>query len=536
MTPQIISTARWRVGLCAFVCLAVLVAAGPVRAAEPSSDAAAADARMIERIDGLMSTAWKSAGVEPAPPASDAEFLRRVYLDLTGRIPRVSEARQFLEDSSADKRSRLIEELLLHPSHASHLADVWFQFLLPDTANVSAAAGASDAFEGWLRNRFAQNQSYAETVRELLLATGRPDDSGPALYYTALELKPEKVAASTSRAFLGVQIQCAECHNHPFEKWTQRDFWGYAAFFARVAQQPDQQTMRVALVRDQSAGEVMLPNSKEVVRPRFLLGEADVEDTEQTRRMKLAAWMTSSTNPYFARAAVNRIWSQMFGRGLIDPPDDMRADQAARLADVLKDLSNYFVETDYDVRRLFRVLAGTRAYQLSSQHPESGERPPDLFAEMQLKVLSAEQLYACVAIATCRPYDAILSTVPSSMARRAMTDRDTFVASYRAPSGSATEYLAGIPQALMLLNGRLVDDATAIERSDILVSLEAPFLTDTERIETLFLATLSRRPSPEISRQFEEYVATQSTAEGRRHALGNILWALLNSAEFAMNH
>lgn len=519
------------------VCLALGLLIGLPNRLVRADDEATVDARMRRRVDSLLSAAWKEASVIPASPASDAELVRRAYLDLTGRIPRVSEARTFLEDQSADKRSRLVEQLLQSSSYPSHLADVWKQFLLPDMAEAAALRG-SDAFENWLRNNFAENRSYAEMVRELLLATGNPSDSGPALFYTALELKPEKIAASTSRAFLGIQIQCAECHNHPFDKWTKRDFWGYAAFFARLAPSPERGRgmMPAALVRERESGEVMLPNSKEVVLPRYLRGDVATEEKGRTRREHLAAWMTSPSNPYFAKAAVNRVWSQLFGRGLIDPPDDMRADQAPRLAAVLDELSAYFVSTNYDLRRLYRVLAQTSAYQLASEEGSLSERPPELFAAMSLKVLSAEQLYNCLATATCRPYDNILTSVPSSAARRAMTNRNAFVNSFRAPPGGPTEYQGGIPQALMLLNGRLTDDATDLERSDILVSLEAPFLTDRERVETLFLATLSRLPSPEIGKKFESHIAAQTTPEGKRRALGNILWALLNSAEFAVNH
>jgi hypothetical protein len=181
------------------------------------------------------------------------------------------------------------------------------------------------------------------------------------------------------------------------------------------------------------------------------------------------------------------------------------------------------------------VLATTDAYQLASEET-SGQRPPELFAAMPLKVLTAEQLYTCVSVATWRPYDKILASAASSNARRALTNRAAFVNSFRAPTTGPTEYLAGIPQALKLLNGRLVDDATALERSDILAALDAPFLTDRDRVETLFLATLSRPPSPEIGQKFIAYVAAHPEAEAKRRALGNILWALLNSAEFAVNH
>jgi hypothetical protein len=185
---------------------------------------------------------------------------------------------------------------------------------------------------------------------------------------------------------------------------------------------------------------------------------------------------------------------------------------------------------------MLRILASTNAYGLASGKDEEHDRPADLFASMQLKMLTAEQLYNCVAVATCRPYDNVLSSVPSSMARRAMTNRTSFVNRFQSPSGRPTEYLAGIPQALMLLNGKLVDDATDLERSDILVSLEAPFFTDRERVETLFLATLSHEPSPEMREKFEAYVSSHESADAKRKALGDVLWALLNSAEFAMNH
>jgi hypothetical protein len=251
--------------------------------------------------------------------------------------------------------------------------------------------------------------------------------------------------------------------------------------------------------------------------------------------MLLADWMTSRSNPYFARAAVNRVWSQLFGRGLVDPPDDLRDDQRSRVPRLLDELATWFADANYDLRRLYRVLALTEAYQRASGEGLA-ERPPDLFAAMPLKVLTAEQLYACVSIATCRPYDKILASVPASSARRAMTNRTAFVNSFRAPSTGPTEYLAGIPQALKLLNGRLIDDATDLERSDLLTALEAPFLTDHDRVETLFLATLSRRPSPEMAQKFESYVTGHPKPDEKRRALGNVLWALLNSAEFAVNH
>jgi uncharacterized protein DUF1553/uncharacterized protein DUF1549 len=334
---------------------------------------------------------------------------------------------------------------------------------------------------------------------------------------------------------LGIQLQCAECHNHPFDKWTQKDFWGYAAFFARLSRQ-SQETMPASFVSEAAAGEVTLPNSKEVVPPRYLLGAPASDADGRTRRALLAEWMTTASNPYFARSAVNRVWAQLFGRGLIDPPDDMRAAPDVRLGSLLDALAAYFVRTNYDLRRLVRVLGTTHAYQLASDERSSGEHPPELFAAMAIKVLNAEQLYACLTVAANRPYDNVLASVPSTRARRALTNRMAFVNAFRAPAGSPTEYLTGMPQALMLLNGKIVDDATDPERSDVIASLEAPFLTDRDRLETLFMATLSRPPSKETREKLESQLAVQPSPEAKRRALGNILWALLNSAEFAVNH
>lgn len=531
------------VGICAVVAFGhaaeAHLTAGERSAVTPSTADAftgvsSDDAKMISLIDKTLSDAWQADAVVPAERSSDAEFLRRAFLDLTGRIPRVSETRTFLDDAAPNKREQLIGDLLERPGHPSHLADVWCRFLLPDTAAVNQIDG-SNAFESWMRNRFAENRSYAEIVRELLLATGEPNESGPVLFYTSLELKPEKVAASTSRAFLGIQIQCAQCHNHPFDKWTQNDFWGYAAFFARISPQSTQ-AGRQGTVRDSTTGEVMLPDSDEVVAPRFLLGKDAIKQNERSRRQLLAEWMTAPENPYFAKAAVNRIWAQLFGHGIIDPPDDMNEANAPRFGLLLDELAGYFASTNYDVRRFYQLLTMTNAYQLSSEHLSENDRPAGLFASMQLKMLTAEQLYNCVSVATCRPYDDVLASVPSSRAKRAMTNRGTFVDKFRAPTGNPTEYRSGIPQALMLLNGKLVDDATDLDRSDILVSLQAPFFTDDERVETLFLATLSRRPSAEMQQNFADYIAACRSEEEKQTALGNILWALLNSAEFAMNH
>ena len=235
---------------------------------------------MSQRIDEQLAALWLAQGIHPVGPSSDAEFMRRVYLDLTGRIPTVSEVHEFLDDQSPDRREQLVDRLLAHRDHATHLAAVWRQILIPDDVDLSRYGGAAK-FEEWLAERFAANVPYDQIVRELLLAEGRVSESGPLLFYAALRLNPEELAARTSRAFLGVRMECAQCHNHPFdEAISQHDFWSFAAFFARISRPRGKMEMTspVLAVRDNRQGDVMIPESDEVVPPRLPKTAADLED------------------------------------------------------------------------------------------------------------------------------------------------------------------------------------------------------------------------------------------------------------------
>jgi hypothetical protein len=484
-----------------------------------------------------MAAEWRVASVTPAAPASDAEFLRRVYLDLTGRIPTVPQVRAFLADDSADRRAALIDELLETPEYAAHRANQWRRFLLPEGVDLGRFGGTA-VFERWLREQFAANVSYDVLVTRLLLACGRVNETGPVLYYTALELKPEEIATSTARSFLGTRLDCAQCHDHPFDHWTQDEFWGYAAFFAQISR-PDAEMENVSTVLrviDANKGEVTLPETETVVPPSFPFPIAEIaaisESTgadgltadDPSRRSQLASWLTSPENPYFAQATVNRVWSQLFGRGFVEPVDDMGGHNAATLPRLLDELADYFTRTGFDLRQLTRAVTHCRAYQLSSATENDDLMSELLFARMGIKVLSAEQLYDCLAVVTLENSDD---------ADRARVD---FLRKVRTSSGGSRDYEAGIPQALTLMNGARMARATDPAASGLLRSLEAPFYTDTDRIETLYLATLSRPPGDVERASFTDYVATATSGDARRQAYGDLLWALLNCAEFTLNH
>lgn len=513
----------------------LLVYAGfglPVRAEENPGEpgAAALRAAIVSRIDEVVNARIKAEGYEPAARASDEEFLRRVYLDLTGVIPRVSEARGFLKDEREDKRARLIDQLLDSPAHATHLANTWRNIMLPGGMNLEQINNVVGV-QNWLRQRFVENLRYDNFVSELLVATDG-DDVGPALYYTSLELAPEKLAGSTARIFLGLQIECAECHDHPFDQWKQKDFWGYAAFFARLRQPNGNNPGMQARLVDLNEGEVKLPDSGETVLPKYPAGPTP-EDFG-TRREQLAIWMASRDNPYLPRAGVNRVWWHLFGRGIVEPVDDLGPQNPPSHPELFAELTEYFVRIGFDLRELYRTIANSETYQRTSVWTAEPAPPPELYVHMPLKTLSAEQLYDSV--------NRVLHRKPQSMMpgvniASPLLDpqRQAFIAKVQSQGRSPQDYQAGVLQALALLNGADLAEATDPVRGPLLGSLEAPFLNDDDRLRTLFLAALARQPTDEELTLCRDQLARYSESD-RAKAYSDVLWALLNSAEFGLNH
>ena len=508
------------------ICLVTLALTSVSRADDANAERRA---EFIQRIDALLAERWQEAGIESAQPSSDSEFVRRVYLDLTGVIPRVSEVREFLDNKRPDKREQLIERLLASPRYPTHMANTWRQIMIPgglDLEQLQNVAGV----QNWLRKQFAQNMRYDRIVSDFLVATGG-GDAGPALFYTSLDVKPEKLAASTARIFLGLQIECAECHPHPFDHWTQQDFWGYAAFFAQLEQSENRRGPADVGLVDLDTGDVTLPDSDTVVLPRYPDGNAVDADAGGTRRVQLAIWMASRDNPYLPKAAVNRVWSHLFGRGLIEPVDDIGEHNPPSHPKLFDELTDYFVATDFNVQELLRTLTNTKAYQLSSRL--EGEPPAsDLFASMAIKTMTAEQLYDSLdRIAGGRPAD-----IPNFFQIRSRLfdqRRLAFIGKMQMQGGNATEFDAGVLQALTLLNGSNVNVASQADQSGVLIALDSPLFNEEERIETLFLGTLSRKPTEDEAGLFIGHI---KDSQNGSQAIGDVLWALLNSAEFALNH
>jgi hypothetical protein len=346
-----------------------------------AADSPAAEARALAgRIDHWIGARW-AARVRPVPRADDAEFIRRVYLDLAGRIPSILEVRDFLDDDRPDKRHIWVDRLLAADSYARHFTNVWRGAWLPEPPNELADAFVP-TFDDWLRERLKENAGYDALVREVVQGS-----SGAIAFSQANEQKAENLAGSTARLFLGVNLGCAQCHAHPFARWSRNQFWEYAAFFAGA--DPERQ--------GRGRPEIEIPNTGRTVRARFLDGKELPATAGADPRAALAAWMTAADNPFFARAAVNRVWSYFFGVGLVEPVDDLGGQNPPSHPELLDELARQFAAHRYDLKFLIRAIVASRAYQLTST--VAGGEPADerLFARMPLRGLSAEQLFDSIA-------------------------------------------------------------------------------------------------------------------------------------------
>ena len=525
-------------------CLA-LAAGLDARAADaarkpPEASKASRDARALaSKIDRLLSEKWAEAKVVPVGPADDAEYLRRLCLDLVGKIPTASEAREFLDDPAPDKRARLVERLLDSPTYTARATDFWRQLLLPEADTEGQARFAAPAFEAWLRKKVVEDAGYDKMVREILTArlgarNANPSSTraepSPAAFYIAKEGKPENLAAGASRVFLGVRLECAQCHNHPFAKWKREEFWGLAAFFAGVQKQgPDDGMGAIREVANRR--ELAIPGTDKIVKAGFLDGPPPVWKARAEPREVLADWITSPRNPFFARAAANRSWARFFGTGIVDPVDDMGGENVPSHPELLDVLADEFAAHDFELKFLIRALTATRAYGLTSAIDRPEPTPPYLFSAMSVRGLSAGQLYSSLAQATGVRDGADPYLMDAGGAR------GRFIDLFANRDERPTEAQTSILQALTLMNGQIVAGATSLESGDTLGAVaEAPYLDTAGRVEELYLAALTRRPRPDESALLVGYVEKAGTPEGRSKALADVFWAILNGPEFKHNH
>ncbi len=494
------------------------------------------DAAALARlIDGEIDKTLAAAKVAASPLCSDEEFVRRVYLDVTGVIPTGDQAKAFLDSKEADKRAKLIDTLLASPNFGKRLADVWVPKLFPrDSANRFVLR---DPLVKWLTDKFNANTPWNQFVFDLVTATGSVEDNAGVTFFLA-NRSVDKLTDGVTQHFLGVQLQCAQCHNHPFTDWKQTEYWGMAEFFARVQPQNpknankggDNTKIGVQEGPNRSKAKDFFPESVKAVAPKFLGGPAPKIDPSQPARPILARWMTSPDNPFFSKAIVNRTWAMLFGGGFVNPIDDMHDKNDPSHPALLDAMARDFARNGFDLKFLYKSILLSRAYQRTSKPTGGNEADEELFSHMTVKVLTPEQLFDSLTQATGAAQQLAERRVKNPMAKgQPNGPRDQFVNFFLAGAESftATEYEAGIPQALRLMNSRQYSGNPASLRLYATTARDEPKAV----IERMYLATLSRRPTAAELARLTDYVQKAGTqVEG----YGDVLWAILNSSEFTM--
>jgi hypothetical protein len=491
-------------------------------------------------IDRLVWSRLAALRIQPSDPASDSEFLRRAYLDVTGSLPSSDQARAFLEGSrrgAGDARARLIDELLERPEYVDFWALKWADILRVDK-NELGAKGAY-AFYRWLRKAVAENMPYDRFVGEIVTASGSSSENGAVNLFRVLK-KPEEAASSVSQVFLGVRIECAQCHHHPFEKWSQDDYYGMVGFFTGLKTKADGQ--HSVLLTGGGGGEATHPRTGKPVPPHPLGGEpADLTGITD-RRQRLAEWMASPGNRFLSRMLVNRVWSHFLGRGIVDPVDDFRDTNPPSNPELLDALAKDFVTGGYDVKRLIRAIMGSRVYQLSSRSNPTNAGDEQSFSRAYPKRLMAEVLMDAVASATGVPPE--LPGLPPGTRAVQVWDSDwsTQWQSYflnvfgrparTHPCECERSQEPSIVQVLHLMNAPEIQAQIAGRRGRARILAESG-RTPKQIVEELFLAAHARPPTPS---EEAEALKTFERAGDRSRAAEDILWALMNTVEFVFNH
>jgi hypothetical protein len=499
-------------------------------------------------VDKFARKKWQELGIVPSDLGGDEQFLRRVYLDLTGSLPKPADVKAFLADTDKDKRDKLIDRLLETPEYSYMFANKWADVLRVKRRNQPDRAAGTFAFHSWIRESIAKDKPYDQFVREILAATGDESQAPPTVWYKELQ-DPQQFVDDTAQVFLGLRIACAQCHHHPYEKWSQDDYWGLAAFFGRVgrknAQIPgglgNQQSQR-QVIFNRPNGNVINKRTQQAAKIQPLDGQPMEIASEDEPRHKLVDWMANKDNQFFARAVANRYWAHFFGRGIVDPIDDMRVTNPPTNPELLDALAKELVDSKFSLKHLVKVIVKSRTYQLSSAPNEFNKHDKQSFARFYPRRMSAEVLYDAVSQVTNTP--AAFGGLPTDKhsPNRAIMLPDEAFQSYfldvfgRPQRISACECErvseANLAQALHLLNSQEIQDKLTRggARADLLAKDPR---TDAEKVDELFLWAFSRLPSAEHRQVALEHINRHQM--NKKQAYENLLWALINTKEFVFN-
>jgi len=532
-------------------------------------------------VDQLVFDKLKRMQIAPSDLCSDSEFLRRVSYDLIGLPPTPDEIRKFLADTRGDKRARVIDELLDRPEHAEYWALKWTD-LFKLRFEALGDRGTWGLYRH-VRDRIAANERFDKFVFELLTAEGSTSERPAANYYRVFA-NSDEASEATVQIFFGIRLLCAKCHDHPFEKWVQKDYYGMSAFFTQLGSKPGGRRGDTVVFRNDVAPRSRHPNTGEVLLPKFLDANPVDPKSDQDAREDLARWLTSRENPFFAKATVNRLWSHLFGKGIIDPVDDIRSSNPPSNGPLLDALIKDFVGHDFDVRHILRVMLNSRTYQLSARTNSTNADDTSNFSHRLPRRLSAEQLLDTLSQATgikqgfrSRYGEATIAIPAGGLRAGQLPDKQLTAETldlFGRPKGESScacerHEEASMTQALHLINGSSVAERIQSPSSAVARIVQKPKISDEQIVEELYLLSLCRLPSAtEIAAMKKHFLAADEREDrvvdvayvlalGRRPAKSEVeafrkrypatltekqkaaqdaIWVLFNTREFLFNH
>ena len=505
---------------------------------------------IIKYINQQLAQGWKDNEVSPSPVAEDDEWLRRLYLDLLGHIPPGEVVDTFLKDRDPAKRSKMIETLLEDPSYVRHWTTTWTNLSIGRRSQADEVSRLG--MERFYREAFARNRPWNDVVFDLITAEGKWEENGAVNYLLAQMAMPDdgvQATAKSTRLFLGIQVQCTQCHNHPFNDWKQNQFWEFNSFFRQLRkvehEKYNAETGRmdlesIELTSRDFSGPVFYEKRSglmQVAYPKYF-GDKIEDGPGINRRMELGKKMVEGGQTYIARAFVNRVWSLFFGYGFTRPVDDMGPHNPPSHPELIDRLTLEFVKARYDVKQLIRWICNSEAYNLTSRftskneydNPAAGETP--LFSHMYVKAMTAEQLYNSLIIAT-NAHKSGRADWQSAEQQRQRWLQQFVVAFDTDEADESTTFNGSIPQALMMMNGQLIQNACECKQGSFLHTIFTAKSSDSDKIQQLFMASLGRRATRTELNAAREIFTGKSD---RQSAFQDLFWALLNSNEFILVH
>lgn len=516
-----------------------------------SSFASAGEAPLRDIIDAQVKKAWQAEKIVPAARASDEVFVRRIFLDLVGVVPSHEETTAFLKDADPNKRARLIDKLLEDPRYGPQQAHVWDLVLFGRHPQNIESTRNRDSFKNWLGERFTKNEPLDGIVKKLLTA----EEDGSELFYVQFRGAPEEAATAVSRIFLGTQLQCARCHDHPFDDWTQKDFFGMAGFFVRLVVidgggSAGKKKFRIA---EKSTGDVLFAGSVkelkpgmkgEPVKPRFL-GGRELKEPEMprgfkepdfkgkaapprpafSRKEKLAEWVAAKDNPYFARALANRVWSQFMGRGFVNPVDDLGQKNVPSHPQLLKAIETSLIANRFDMKWLIREIVSSQTYQMGDAGPVA-ETMPKYYERASVRPLSAEELMASLGVATGNGAD--------WASKSSGATAEYMVRFFGEPNDGQGHFQGSLAEHLFLNNAPQIRGLAQPRKGNLAEAILTSKSPWAEKVDRLFLSILSRSPTAAERERFVKHLS--SDAKMAPALLEDAIWVLVSCSEFRFKH